>query len=1040
MDTDPTPVRPMPVTRELLARLRTLDDLLEFVAALGYAPCADELNAEAQRRLGLTAPGLGIRRAAVLGRADTLAVYGLVADHPVRGPLAVAVERLARTTAGGQHLLLALDSGATTLACAAAPADHGSAPARQFRVKLLNPSPVALEILSGLAVRPGDGPLRHAARIADTLAEEGLTRRFFREFQRLHARAAEQLGGMPRATATERHDLALVILTRVLFLYFVQAKGWLAGRSDFLPSALDTALGRGHPFHQRVFEPLCFGALSTPRHARRLAVRALGDLPFLNGGLFERHRLERRFPDAALPNDAWRELFDGLFERFHFTAREDGDGDGVDPEMLGRVFEGLMGETARRTSGTYFTPRNLVRELVERALVAAGVRDDPSGLEGIRILDPAVGSGAFLLEALYQLERARGPLRAGESAAARRRAIVRANLFGVDASPMAVRLAELRLWLAMVVDDDATPADVTPLPNLDWNVRQGDSLLSPLDGAARAGSSQQGRVRSVAERKTRYYVASGRDKAFLARAIRSDERALALATLDGEMATLTSRIADAASVAGRDLFGARARRMPAAVRRVAGWRRRRRELVALRRRVVEDEALPFFDYAIHFGEAAADGGFDVILGNPPWVRGEALPASLRTALARRYAAWRAATGRAGFAHVPDLSVAFLERALELVRPEGVVAFLLPAKLLRAGYAARLRALLRRDATVLSLGDRAHAGESGFAATVFPMTLVLRRRAPAPGLAAEVTTLGATGRAIQGAVAQRDLALAETPPGAPWLALPSDLVHAVRDAMASGPALRSRFRPTLGVKTGANEVFVRRLGAAHDLPDSCRAPALLGRDLGPFALAPSAVVLAAVDEHGRPLASVPDDVHRYLQPHAGILRRRADARGDRVPPWALFRTDLLRSEWVVLWRDIAPRLEAAVLRRDAPSAPIPLNTCYGSPVPDEFTAAWLSALLNSRLIRSLAASVAERASGGAFRFSAGTVGALPLPADPASGPVRSLAAIGCAAAHGEPHDPDDLDALVALALDLGEETTQRLRYLGDALCRDAGGYL
>jgi hypothetical protein len=1029
----------MPVTRELLARLRTLDDLIEFVAALGYVPCADELNAEAQRRLGLTAPGLGIRRAAILGRAGTLAVYGLVADHPVRGPLAVAVERLARTTAGGQHLLLALDSATTTLACAAAPADHGSAPARQLRISLRNPSPVALEILSGLAVRPGDGALRHAARIAETLAEEGLTSRFFREFRRLHAHAAEQLGAMPRATATERHDLALVILTRVLFLYFVQAKGWLAGRSDFLPSALDTALGRGHPFHRRVFEPLCFGALSTPRHARQLAARALGDLPFLNGGLFERHRLERCFPDATLPNDAWRELFDGLFERFHFTAREDGDGDAVDPEMLGRVFEGLMGETERRTSGTYFTPRSLVRELVESALAAAGVRDDQRAIESVRILDPAVGSGAFLLEALHQLELARGPLRAGESTAARRRAIVRDNLFGVDADPMAVRLAELRLWLAMVVDDDATPADVAPLPNLDWNVRQGDSLLSPLDGVAWAASSQQARVRSVAERKTRFYVASGRDKAALARAIRGDERVLALTALDGETAALTSRIADAASLAGRDLFGARARRAPVTERRVAGWRRHRRELVALRRRVVEDEALPFFSYPIHFGEAAASGGFDVILGNPPWVRGEALPASLRTALARRYAAWRVSTGSAGFAHVPDLSVAFVERALELVRPEGVVAFLLPAKLLRAGYAAPLRALLRREATVLSLGDRAHAGESGFAATVFPMTLVVRRRAPAPDLAAEVTILGATGRTIQGAAAQRDLALAETPPGAPWLALPSDLVHAVRSALASGPALRDRFRPTLGVKTGANEVFVRRLGAAHDLPDSCRAPALLGRDLEPFALAPSAVMLAAVDEQGHPLASVPDDVRRYLQPHTGRLRRRADARCGRVPAWALFRTDLLRSEWIVLWRDIAPRLEAAVLHRDAPSAPIPLNTCYGAPVPDEFTAAWLSALLNSRLIRSLAASLAERASGGAFRFSAGTVGALPLPSDQQSGPVRALAVIGCAAAHGEPYDPDDLDAFVALALGLGEDVSQRLRYLGDALCRDAGGH-
>jgi hypothetical protein len=98
--------------------------------------------------------------------------------------------------------------------------------------------------------------------------------------------AAERLTGAPRASLADRRDLALVILTRVLFLYFVQGRGWLAGRSDYLPSLLDTALGRGHPFHRSVFEPLCYGALNAPPGRRTRAALALGDLPFLNGGLF----------------------------------------------------------------------------------------------------------------------------------------------------------------------------------------------------------------------------------------------------------------------------------------------------------------------------------------------------------------------------------------------------------------------------------------------------------------------------------------------------------------------------------------------------------------------------------------------------------------------------------------------------------------------------------------------------------------------------------------------------------------------------------
>jgi hypothetical protein len=1035
---DPILVRRVPVTRELLSRLRALDDLLELTSALGYAPQADELNGEAQRRLGLAVPALGTRRSAIIGRAGSLAVYGVQADTPSRSAVAAATGRLAQATAGQQHLLLVLDAAATTLVLATALASEGTPAVRQLRVPLEDPSPVALEIVQGLAVRPREPALALANRITQTLEEEGLTRRFFREFQRLHCLAAASLTGAPRATDPDRRDLALVTLTRLLFLYFVQAKGWLAGRSDFLPSLLDTALGRGHPFHRRIFEPLCFGALNVPALGRTAIARALGQVPFLNGGLFERHPLEKRFPDAALPNATWRTLFDELFERFHFTVREDGDGDAVDPEMLGRVFEGLMAEAARRDSGTYFTPRALVREIVARAIAAACAGPASRPVERLRVLDPAVGSGAFLLEALQQLERARGALRAGETVAARRRTIVRDNLFGVDTNPMAVRLAELRLWLAMVVDDGAEPADVAPLPNLDWNIRQGDSLLSPLDIPGRGTSVALRQPPAVAERKALYYAASGREKVALGRSIRGDERRWALVAIEASIRSLGGRIADDAAASGCDLFGTPPVRPLSQRARAAVWRRRRQELVALRRSVAQDDALPFFSYDIHFGEAQVDGGFDIVVGNPPWVRGEALPLTLRAALAARYASWRASPGRSGFAHLPDLSVAFVERALELTRPGGIVALLLPSKLLRAGYAARLRALLRRRATILGIGDRAHSARSGFDATVFPMLLVLRHRAGGPDECAEITT-GTGGRPIHGVAVQRDLAVDDALPGSPWLALPSDLVQAVRSALRCGPALHSRFRPALGVKTGANDIFVRPLASADELPVSLRAPAVLGRDVRPFTVSPSAVLLAAVDRHGAPLTDPPAEVVTYLAPHAGRLARRADARLGRFPPWALFRTDLLRAEWIVVWRDIAPRLEAALLHRGDACDPIPLNTCYGVAAPDQATGVFLVGLFNSRPIRSLAAATAERASGGAYRFSAATIGALPLPSDLDSRSCRILESIGREAARGDPHDADDLDAQAARALGLDADTTSRLAFIGDALCGDPGGH-
>jgi len=1024
------------VTTELLARLSSLDDLLELSAALGYAPDGDELNAGARARLGLDGPALGTRRAAIVGRRGSFVVYGLAAERPGRQEVAAAVERLARATPGERSLLLALDLPATTLAVAAVAPHDGGFRARQVRFALHPASPVSAEIVSGLAARPHDSAVTLAVRAADVLAEEGLTRRFFRDFSRLHALAAERLAEMPRATSGERRALALVILTRVLFLYFVQARGWLGGRSDFLPSLLDSALGHGHPFHRAVFEPLCFGALNAPPDSRPRASRALGDLPFLNGGLFERQAVERRYPGATLDNETWRALFDELFERFHFTVREREDVDAVDPEMLGRVFEGLMARDRRRAQGTYFTPRELLRETVDRALAAALAGREAEAVRRIRILDPAVGSGAFLLEALVQLERTRATLCPQERPAERRRAIVRDSLFGVDLDPMAVRLAELRLWLALVVHEDTRLDEVAPLPNLDQNLRQGDSLLSPLDLArSRLGSALE-RVRGVAEHRHAYFAATGREKAALARAIRADERSLALDVADAGIASLTGRLADATGP-GRDLFGQRAARSPAATRRIRAWRRERRELVTARRRIALEGQLPFFSCDVHFAPVMADGGFDVVVGNPPWIRGERLPLGMRSALASRYEAYRAATERKGFAHLPDLSVAFVERALELVRPGGVVGFVVPGKLLRAGYAGPLRLLIRRTASVVALSDRAHDTRTGFAATVFPLMMVLRKEAPLPEAPAETSVVGASGRRLVGAAAQRDLGLDEVPSRAPWLALPGDMVRAVRQALRAGPRLGASFRPALGVKTGANDVFLREEARADELPRSCRVSAVQGRDVAPFAIRPGAWLLAALAADGSPLARPPHDVIEYLAPFAGRLSRRSDARGGC--DWALFRTDILRSPFLVIWRDIASRLEAAVLRRDAPGAPIPVNTCYGVATPDAYTAHWLAAWLNSSPIRNVAAVLAERASGGAFRFSAGVVAALPIPACRATPAVRGLAAVAEAAESGDAWDPDDLDTHATLALGLAPEAAQLIAYLGDALRRDPGGH-
>ena len=245
---------------------------------------------------------------------------------------------------------------------------------------------------------------------------EPLGTRFFRQFRRTFEGFQ---GAMPAGpSAGDRNALALLQLTRVLFLYFVQSKGWLDGRADFLARAVDDCLVRRRPLHRDLLRPLFFGALNRPFTQRGAIARRFGKLPFLNGGLFEPHALERRWK-VDVPTQAWRDAFDSLFEGFHFTTRE-GDGSVVAPDMLGRVFEGLMDPEQRHRSGTYYTPASLVQRLVDSALA---IHREHSGvpLADVTLLDPAVGSGAFLLGALEHI--AQLTQQPHESAAAARRRV-----------------------------------------------------------------------------------------------------------------------------------------------------------------------------------------------------------------------------------------------------------------------------------------------------------------------------------------------------------------------------------------------------------------------------------------------------------------------------------------------------------------------------------------------------------------------------------------------------------------------------------------
>ncbi len=357
---------------------------------------------------------------------------------------------------------LAVSVGPSEAMALAAPRLRSRGSTRALNVALGNPTPLSIRLLERLRAGRKGNALSHALRVAELLSSEAVSNRFFTAFRLALERMAGSVAPGPGRDDANRKLVVLLALSRVLFLYFVQEKGWLDGRRDYLRSLLDDALARRRHFHRTVLHPLFFGTLNRAADTRSTG-RRLGLIPYLNGGLFEPHPVERRFGPIVFSNELWRDAFDGVFERFHFCVREADQVDAIAPDMLGRVFERVMEAPERRDTGTYYTPESLVGQIVDAAIETALVgrhrlsptlaksvagaksRDRTAGarahraLRDLRLLDPAVGSGAFLLGALESLTRMRLALspRPG-GAAARwqiRREILRENLVGVDLSP-----------------------------------------------------------------------------------------------------------------------------------------------------------------------------------------------------------------------------------------------------------------------------------------------------------------------------------------------------------------------------------------------------------------------------------------------------------------------------------------------------------------------------------------------------------------------------------------------------------------------------
>ena len=1042
----------MPTLRSaaaLLAAATDIPSLAPLAAAMGCEGLPSPLDADARVVLGIPDD---VAHACVARGPDTLRalLLDVRAARPVRDVLTVIARRL---SARAPHLLwLAIACRAAEGEVAIAVWSPGASGPRVAAL-VVDRAHIAdsdAETLCALTstLEPVD-VLTHA-RWNSVLGREAVTRRFYRTLERLVNALAE--GAIGRAPIQVRRDVSLLYASRLLFLSFLEAKEWLDGDRSFLARRFDRCMDVRGGFQRRVLVPLFFGTLNTPLSSRAPLAQSLGRIPFLNGGLFARSPVERENADLQFTDEELGRFLAELLGRYRFTAREettDWSEAAIDPEMLGRAFESLMAGHERRDTGAFFTPHELVARVTDEAMSqATGVLVDVlartgglagSGLDagraeavrerlgGMRLIDPACGSGAFLVHALERISGTLTALGDPRPVAELRRATLTASIFGVDINPTAVWLCQLRLWLSIVIESSTRdPCRVAPLPNLDRHIRVGDALAVDQGAGVRIIGCP-----AVARLRTRYARAVGARKRTLARALDRAERGAAVATLDRRIATITDTRRDVLVAArGRDLFGGRPTVPPGTHDTLAELRAELRAARLRRRTLMAGGALPF-SFTTHFADVMASGGFDVVVGNPPWVRVHRIPRAARTLLRRDYmtyrgAAWRdgavAARAGVGFAGQVDLAALFVERSLAVTRGDGIVALLVPAKLWRSLAGGGLRRLLADEHRLLALDDWSEA-PSLFDAAVYPSMLVVRRgRGGVDGPPAETrVTVRASRVAVTWAIHPTELCLDDSA-GAPWLMLPPPARRAFDAMRAAGiPLGKSALgAPLLGVKCGCNGAFIVRAVGGHTMVSATGSPVDVERDLLRPLIRGEHVSPWRVDEtgerllwthgaDGRPLDRLPPRTERWLRGWRRRLIARSDAQGTGRW-WSLFRTEAAACDRArVVWADFGRRPRAAVLLPGDPA--VPLNTCYAVSCAHPHDAFALAAVLNSALASAWLAAIAEPARGGYRRYLGWTLSLFPLPS-PWSRARDLLGDVGQRAVAGEPiADAELLDAVV-----------------------------
>ena len=872
----------------------------------------------------------------------------------------------------------------------------------------------------------------------------------------------------------KREEHVIRLITRLLFIWFIKEKGLIADalfNREKTPDLLtEDDFENGDSYYRAVLQNLFFATLNTEIDKRQFStggnrnhrnfslyrykdqmqdpdrlLELFAKTPFINGGLFDcldsfdattdgGYRIDcfsdNHYNKLSIPNRFFFDIDHGLIpllEHYKFTVEENTPIDqevALDPELLGRVFENLLaainpetGETARKMTGSYYTPRTIVDYMVDEALIASLSNkcqssdgntehwenqlrylfdyshnyDDPEqtlddseagqvvqAISELAILDPAVGSGAFPMGMLHKLtlalrrldpdnnrwETLQKTLASKRAAAAfdtkddterreelheiddtfkryrdsdfgRKLYLIQNSIFGVDIQPIACQIAKLRFFISLAIeqepDTDADNFGIKPLPNLETRFVAADTLIGLNEQTTLRSDRAVQLERELHRNRERYFHAKTRTQK---RKCKVDEQRIRSDIITELRFGLPED--DARKIAEWDIYD-------------------------------QNDSADWFDPNWMFG---VTDGFDVVIGNPPYISHDKIPKELKTKIKARYTSYQP------FA---DMYCYFIERALELQNKLGLLTFITSNSYLRTEYGAPIRKLILSENVLLQMLNIEDS--QVFERAIVNVAIIISHRPTdsSDDLCIVVNSPLSSKNFVDFVKTNRFNCPQVYFNSKSWNLAEPKLVELQKKLESSGKTLKDlKTKIRLGIATGSNEAFIIDENQKHELCEKNPVnaeiikPILRGRDISRYSYTlPGKYILLA--KNGVNVERDYPDIYEHLDSFGDKFKKRG-AQGQH---WTNLRACSFYEDFKkekIVWIELSDIGRFALCNTEI----YLLNSAYFLLPPAEVESKYLLGILNSSTIRFYLELVAETSGMGTSRWINNYVKEFPIP--------------------------------------------------------------